>query len=509
MRIIIILLLCSIFSFSLLAQNKLVLKDDAKLTITNGASMTILGGVSGNGSGSIVNNGTLKLKNNTEANEADWIDQSSTGLLTGTGSVVFESSFAQDISGNTEFYILEINNSGLQLPDNILRVQNKLILKNGKIGDMNDLVRISNSAASAVEAGSGNAEFLQSYILGSLERSVSKNTDTYIFPVGGMNQSNLLHFVNKNLMGVTQLTAQFSEPKLGTDAGLMVSEQGTFYNAVKSEGVWYLKPTGTGTGGAYDLLLYFNGFTNLFDNQFGILRRPDASTEAVDWIVPTGSILPDNGSPGRIVASGYARRNNLTTFSQFGIGITTVPLPLTLLSFNGVKENDRHLLRWETIDEINTDHFIVERSSSSNSGFVPMTTVDAKGALGRRSNYQVYDFTPFNGDNFYRLKMVDQDATFQYSGIIRLRTELSEKLTVYPNPVTGNLLQLSYSSPVKGNGMLQVTDMSGKLVSQRIISFVSGTNLYELPVYLFARGTYRVSLWVNGKQTQTIPFVRQ
>jgi hypothetical protein len=506
---IILTLICMLFSMFVFAQNKLMLKEGAKLTITNGASMTIFGGISGNGYQGIVNNGSIKLKNNNDGNQADWNDLSTLGILTGTGSVIFESSFSQSVSGKTQFYQLEINNNGLELTDGQLIVQNKLILKKGKIGDVNDLVSISNPAASAIEAGSGNADFSKSYIGGSLQRSFSSNIDTYIFPVGGNAQANPLHFVNKNLSGYTQLTAQFSEPKLGSDAGLLVSEAGTFYNAVKSEGVWYLNPTGTGTGGAYDLLLYFNGFTGLADNQFAILRRPDASANAADWSVPAGSSLPDGGSPGRIVVSGYARRNNLTNFSQFGIGVTSVPLPLTLLSFSGSKENNRHLLRWETTDEINTDQFIVERSSVSNSGFIPITSIKANGTVGVRSNYRAYDYTPLQGDNFYRLKMIDQDATFQYSGIILLRRESTDLLTVYPNPVAGSTLQLSYSSSVKGYGVLQITDMSGKVITQRAVSFVTGINLYELPIHVFARGSYRVSLWVNGNQIQTIPFIRQ
>jgi hypothetical protein len=504
-----ILIFCSALSINLFAQNVLTLKNGASLTLTNGASMTIFGGISSDSTGSVINNGTLNIQNNTVANEANWVDLSSGGILTGNGSVVFESSFTQAVSGKTQFHNLEINNNGLELPDNTLSVQNKLILKNGKIGDANDLISISNSAADAIEAGSGNADFSKSYIPGSLERYFANNTDTYIFPVGGNAQPNPLHFVNKNLAGYTKLTAQFSEPRPGTNAGINVSEAGIFYDAVLPEGVWYLNAAGAGSGGAYDLELYFNGFSGLFDNQFAILRRPNASVDAADWVVPVGSVLPDNGSPGRLVANGYARRNNLTTFSQFGIGTTSAPLPLTLLTFNGVREKNYHLLSWETTDEVNTDKFILERSSTPGSGYLPIADVKAKGNLGLKSTYMAIDASPLFGDNFYRLKMYDMDATFNYSGTIRLRNETEESFSVYPNPVISENLQVSYVASDKGQAVLQLNDISGKVILQRTVSFTNGLNRYEVSLHNLAKGTYQISLWAEDRKVKSISFINQ
>jgi hypothetical protein len=102
---------------------------------------------------------------------------------------------------------------------------------------------------------------------------------------------------------------------------LNVVENSAAYTAVNNGGVWYLVPDAAPSGGSYALQLYFNGFTGLIDNRFGILRRPTGSSNAAEWAVPPGSLLEPVNGWGRKVSDGFARRINLTDFSQLGIGM--------------------------------------------------------------------------------------------------------------------------------------------------------------------------------------------
>ena len=85
-------------------------------------------------------------------------------------------------------------------------------------------------------------------------------------------------------------------------------------------------PNATPSSGNYALQIYFNGFTGLADNKFGILRRPDASSNGADWTIPPGSSLEPNNGAGRKVSDGFARRKQISSFSQLGIGtLANVP----------------------------------------------------------------------------------------------------------------------------------------------------------------------------------------
>jgi hypothetical protein len=306
------------------AQEVMHFQNGASVTIQNGVELTLQGGIGFENGSSLFNNGTLRLKNNSIANISDWNDNSATGALSGSGLVIFNSNNNHHFSGPTNFYSVQINAGGLNLNNNF-SLTNLLNLIAGKINTGSFYVFLNNNAASSLLNDASNAGYANSWINGNFRRLITTNTDTYDFPVGDATRSNLLQFLNNSIAGTNYLTASFG-PKPGTDAGLNVTENGSLYTAVNSGGVWYLIPDASPSAGNYALQLYFNGFTGLADNQFGILRRPDASSNAADWMIPAGSLREAFDGPGRKLSDGFARRFNISDFSQWGIGtLSTVP----------------------------------------------------------------------------------------------------------------------------------------------------------------------------------------
>ena len=310
------------FSFS---QEALKIQSGGSITIQNGAELVLQGGLTLENGSSLLNNGTISLKNNTVSNISNWTDNSILGALIGTGIVIFNSTYLQQFTGTTSFYTVYINTDQLTINSD-LTISNLLRLIKGKINTANYVVALVNTAASSLENDVTNANYANSWVNGNLKRSIATNTSTYDFPVGNSERSNLLKFLNNNITGPTSLTLSFI-PKAGTDAGLNVVENGNTYTAVNNGGVWKLVPNTAVTGGNYALHAYFNGFTGLADNRFGILRRPDGSSNGADWMVPTGSLLEPLNGTGRKVSDGFARRFNIPDFSQFGIGEFNLSTP--------------------------------------------------------------------------------------------------------------------------------------------------------------------------------------
>ncbi len=301
------------------AQEVLRVKNGEFISIQNGTELSVEGGITlENGSG-FANNGIIRLKNNTLANISDWTDLSLTSAMIGTGKVIFNSTHSQYFTGHTEFYKLQINTGGLDLNNHLL-IDNQLELTKGKINTGNFYAFLNNNSTASLINDLSNSGYNNSWVNGNFRRLITTNTDTYDFPVGNETRSNLLQFINNNITGTGYLTASFG-PKPGTDAGLNVSESGVSYNGVNNGGVWYLVPDAQAISGKFTLHLYFNGFNGLTDNQFGILQRPDASSNASDWIVPAGSSLEGYNGLGRKVSDGFARRINISGFSQWGIAM--------------------------------------------------------------------------------------------------------------------------------------------------------------------------------------------
>ncbi|HRD56971.1 MAG TPA: T9SS type A sorting domain-containing protein [Ferruginibacter sp.] len=114
------------------------------------------------------------------------------------------------------------------------------------------------------------------------------------------------------------------------------------------------------------------------------------------------------------------------------------PLPVKLLSFTAEQDGKTHLVKWVTAEEINTKHFEVQRSANGSS----FETIGISNPAGSASAGAFYRFTvsqPWQGNNFYRLKIVDTDGSITYSNIVLLKNEGDLQLAVYPNPTSEQL----------------------------------------------------------------------
>ena len=477
------MLLGSLASFS---QDVLYLTNGSNVTVTPGATITVQGGVNAVSGSSIVNNGILSLTNNSLINQSNWTDGNATGVFAAgsTGMVVFQSPNGHSITGNTLFPSVTLDAAGGAIINNNISIANNLILKSGQFNTGSYQISMLSNDPDAVQADVSNTNYTNSWVNGNLLRNIATNTGSYDFPVGNNSRGNLLQFVNNNLTGPSSLVASYG-PKPGNDVGLAVTENGTAYSMVNDGGVWYLDAATTATGGNYALQLYFTGFAGLTDNQFGILRRRDASSNAADWVVPAGSALEPSGGAGRKVSDGYARRKNITSFSQLGIGMTSVALPVTLLDFFAARENKTSVkLTWATATENNNKGFEIERRYENETQFSDKDFVASKAIGGNNQmilNYIYRDVNAFSGVTYYRIKQVDIDGRSFYSGIKAVDGTggATVDVTLMPNPSRGQFTILI-------NGINQIrqafiSDIKGKKIKQFLVQPQQQVNVSELP----------------------------
>jgi hypothetical protein len=114
---------------------------------------------------------------------------------------------------------------------------------------------------------------------------------------------------------------------------------------------------------------------------------------------------------------------NVDGFSSFYFGEPNIILPLDLLTFTGSLQNDNTtLLKWKTENEINTSHFVVERSIDAVN-FYPLGNVTAIGNNTIANNYSFLDNDAANQQTlvlFYRLKITDRDGRFSINASLSL-----------------------------------------------------------------------------------------
>lgn len=140
------------------------------------------------------------------------------------------------------------------------------------------------------------------------------------------------------------------------------------------------------------------------------------------------------------------------------------PLPLKLLAFDviGLGSNKTRL-SWKTSSEINTKCFEIQRS---NDGilFNSIKSIQASGNSNAIIEYSFIDLLTPAGINYYRLKIMDIDGSFTYSDIKIIKPDESNKITVYPNPLT-NLVNIEGN--FKGDDItIWITDVTGRKLYQ-------------------------------------------
>lgn len=134
---------------------------------------------------------------------------------------------------------------------------------------------------------------------------------------------------------------------------------------------------------------------------------------------------PDAAYDGFRVAAGDNSAAAWAALSPVG-----APLPVQLTSFNASEETFGTKLVWNTEEESGIVSYVVERSTDGKN----FSVIGNVKAANLRS-YSFTDVQPAADNNYYRLKMVEQDGTFKYSFIISLKAKLTTNISVSPNPV--------------------------------------------------------------------------
>jgi hypothetical protein len=161
---------------------------------------------------------------------------------------------------------------------------------------------------------------------------------------------------------------------------------------------------------------------------------------------------------------------------------TSAILPLKLISFKGSAQTGYNELQWQTVDEIDTKSFEIERSNDGKN-FSKIVTVASRGT--GNNSYTIHDNITYNGNMFYRLKMIDLDGKFNYSGIISIISTQAGKINIYPNPAT-NVINMHIGNAGILKTQAVIFDAKGRLVQNVLIN----NDRQQINIQSLAKGVY-------------------
>ena len=192
--------------------------------------------------------------------------------------------------------------------------------------------------------------------------------------------------------------------------------------------------------------------------------------------------------------------NQLTDGSLTGGGCAVTldcdddPLPVEVIYFKGSNQNGNVKIEWATSMEENFDFFTLERSSDGRY-FQDYGKIFSRTTYSEViKKYEFIDEMPFSGLSYYRLKATDFDGSFEYHGVVAVTMEkLAPNLLLYPNPITGQHVTISYSGETET--VYQILKITGEIVDTGMIK--PGVNAVNFK-YLLESGIYFFNLEGNN-----------
>jgi hypothetical protein len=166
--------------------------------------------------------------------------------------------------------------------------------------------------------------------------------------------------------------------------------------------------------------------------------------------------------PGSFTTEITSNGLGCASIAQVNTRCEEIALPVTLVSFNAMKTGEQSVsLSWATASETNSKNFELQRSQNGSNWFI-INSLNAQGESGKTIQYSFVDNSPTEGNNLYRLKMIDNDGTFAYSKIVNINMGSDPTVGIYPNP-TADKITLDPDDLLNAKSIL-ISDISGKSV---------------------------------------------
>ena len=413
--------------------------------------------------------------NNMEI-RGDWSSAINATFTPGGATVTFNGTGPQQITptnSRVTFNNLVIDNSGgdVTLGDSV-EISGTLTLAQNDIILGSEMLIISNTAPGAIVSPGNNTSYIQADGTGMVRRSVTAG-NSYVYPIGDASG-------DYTPFTFEPATVSGSSPAVDvsvTDSRFSSIDAGqthiTRYWTFESSGI---------TSSTFDIIFQYTDADVAGGGNESDLVPIKFSTDADTSDFPTFVLT---------VGANTLEWQNLNSVSIAGAGaIPVVTTPVELLFFVAQLQDNDVMLQWATATELDNDRFEVEWSRDAEN-FEYIAELAGAGTISSRQNYQYVDTEPTLGTNYYRLKQIDFDGTFEYSQIVSVQRDLGDiqlKVDMYPNPVEDRLI-IDANLPIEGAKVVFYNLSGGIVLTTELSGNEDGLDVSEL-----ATGVYQVAI---------------
>jgi hypothetical protein len=203
-------------------------------------------------------------------------------------------------------------------------------------------------------------------------------------------------------------------------------------------------------------------------------------------------------------AASYAANRFMIVFKQ-------IPMPTTLFTTISAIRNANKTIKvnYAVANETNIASYTIEQSNNGTT----FTAIGTQAPIANNSGNPAYSFNDNNAslnNNWYRVKFTSNAGVTSYSAIAMVGATAEEvtvagesKITVYPNPVVGGIVNLHLDNQAKGNYSIQITNSLGQIVKTDKVQVQTNKVLKTIKMGEVAKDRYQIIV-VNERGDKTV-----
>lgn len=239
---------------------------------------------------------------------------------------------------------------------------------------------------------------------------------------------------------------------------------------------------------------------------YGTQCQPDSSNKSgarmssISWTDGIGNLWLFGGY-------GFDSNNSGSLNDLWRVNSNQFLLPVHLLSFTGLLNEEAVYLKWQTEEEMNFSHFNIQRSFD---GAIFSTCGKMKSAgNGALYNWQDGELKNHPWQKvFYRLQVVNKTGLSSYSKVLLFdKRQEAVAIRVFPNPATSTL-NLSFVQKQQGNAQISIFDMKGVMIRKQSENIAAGRVSLNIDVSTLPAASYFIAVHTGNISIQK-PFIKQ
>ncbi len=434
----------------------------------------------------------------------------------------------QKVKGTLNVADLVISGTGTKAIVNVINVNNTLVFApSTSAGVLMETVTERSDGSVALNTTGTPQLKLNGSIVSLLSPASSETNNSYVLGVT-IAQRTMFRNLSVNGVLVSQIGLLNTFGNIGLDIIPRNLDSDPLVTITRTVGDPLFSPTFPGRAPnpvkrQYGVSGDINNSPNVSDIIFHYLDSADELNGNTDEDQLVIFRATNNGPPYALVggtadpAANTVTRTGVTNINTITLGSKNNPLPVTLTAFEAKRVNNDAVLSWQTATEVNSKGYNVDISTDGKE-FRTLAFVASGTSNSTRITNYTYTDTEKNkvGVRYYRIAQVDVDGKTSYYAPRSVSFEGKAATSglaavAYPNPFnSADQLHLSLQAPSAGSGLVRITDMTGRVVSQQTVELTVGNNDVALSRLNDAKaGLYLVRLVLPTGQVQTLKVMKQ